>query len=1075
MPDSKALPSLAELLAASRPPVQPLANDEPTWGDTLVSGGLRFGVPIVGGIVGAGLGPIGAAAGGGLGAGLGETLAEAWEKGRGLRKDINPYQIATQSALGAIPMPGVGKGASLAKAVLGHAAQGGVMGGTATAATSLAETGELPDLGELLKGVGVGAAMSGAIGGALHKTPAPSGVPSAVPELEALRQKQAPPVAPSNPIIQKVKDGLTAAKVAYVDQFDPIRQLEKQAEKAGVRFPSMESRPSHQIDVNFGGTGGKVENLKISLEDLLHDARTQQLEQPVKDQLNLSGMQHGADVLHDRAATMLKSSDPAVQAEGADLFDKLIKGEALPEKFNVNRLAQSQQALDASLGAKKPQVDALAQKMFDINRGELDRGHQGHLITDAAYNTITSRDDKYVPLTRIMDDATGPHGTNALDLAKQKVLFGLQGSERTTEDPFNASFNRGQEMIKETGRNAMAKSIGDLPSVDPYFKQYVRTLQPGEQPGVGKGVIKYYEQGVPVHVEVPEAISQAMNLDGKNHMPGEVVLGATRGLAQKMMTTLNVPFALKNVIRDVRDTRRLSPFQAETSLVDPRTWLKGPKDLAAFAKEWADAWQSTVKQDPNYRRFLESGASYSTLQKNITPETEFAQQSKSLLGAPFRALERFNNHNEEATKLASFNRAIAAGKSDFEAAVLTRSTAGSPDFAKRGTLSPLANKLFMFFNAQVQGTARNMNSFLNDPKKVVGALASATVANAALYNYNRQFVDADGTLAYDRVNDQDKQSSWVIMLPNTYMSSNGAERHSYLKVPKGHIDRLLHNPVGQAVQAAYGEGNASAGQAALDFVGNVIPGSFNLKKGDIMGSIGRGAGSSLNPAFGVPLALMRNQDMYRNVPIESRHLQDVNVTERYGRTTSPSMIGASKMLDQAGLAEPMGLSPQKLQHAMRSIVPGIGESMLGGVDLALRDKIPLEGAEKLTQMPVIGPIARGFVGAGLDQVDSNRMGAFYDMLAKSGEALKTRALLVQRGNPREVQAFTQDPANRQLIGANQMLQAYATQLSQIRKFREQLTLKPTPDAAETLKRLGQGEHKILQGIDAMMQQLAEKR
>jgi SAM-dependent methyltransferase len=143
--------------------------------DTVVPMALRVGGAIGGGVLGSAVAPLaGTIAGGAAGAGLGETLAQGYEDWRGLRgtdapgeglfSDLNPTQIAVQTALGAVPI--VGKAGSLGKTMLSRGLQGAALGGASAVATPLAE-GETPTLGGVALGAGLGGAL-GAGGGALE-------------------------------------------------------------------------------------------------------------------------------------------------------------------------------------------------------------------------------------------------------------------------------------------------------------------------------------------------------------------------------------------------------------------------------------------------------------------------------------------------------------------------------------------------------------------------------------------------------------------------------------------------------------------------------------------------------------------------------------------------------------------------------------------------------------------------------------------------------------------------------------------------------------------------------------------
>jgi hypothetical protein len=124
---------------------------------------MRVGGAIVGGIAGLPAGPPGVMALSAGGAGLGEIAAQDYERSHGLREDLNPTQVAVQTGLGAIPM-GRAFGSTVPRIMASRSAQGGLLGGGATVATELAETGELPTAGHVALGAGLGATLGGTIG-----------------------------------------------------------------------------------------------------------------------------------------------------------------------------------------------------------------------------------------------------------------------------------------------------------------------------------------------------------------------------------------------------------------------------------------------------------------------------------------------------------------------------------------------------------------------------------------------------------------------------------------------------------------------------------------------------------------------------------------------------------------------------------------------------------------------------------------------------------------------------------------------------------------------------------------------
>lgn len=162
---------------------------EPTWADTIISGGLRvipsLGGALLGGTAGSivpGAGTLtGGAIGGATGSLLGETAAETYEKWRGLRDEYNPWQIATQGTLGAIPGFGKVPGANAtakellkyaSRAPLKNAVEGSLMNVASEFPTEWAETGGLPSAGQLAGSAVVGGLFGAGTGYVFGSRPA---------------------------------------------------------------------------------------------------------------------------------------------------------------------------------------------------------------------------------------------------------------------------------------------------------------------------------------------------------------------------------------------------------------------------------------------------------------------------------------------------------------------------------------------------------------------------------------------------------------------------------------------------------------------------------------------------------------------------------------------------------------------------------------------------------------------------------------------------------------------------------------------------------------------------------------
>jgi len=217
---------------------------------------IRVAGPIVGGLAGGALGTLAALPGPGtaagiiggqaVGAGGAEILAEWLEKNSGARTSINPWQVLTQTAIGAIPGTGpVKSGATLARALAQRAATGALLGGASTAATGYAETGRLPAARDIALGTGFGAVTGTALGGAerylgRRRVPAviaeelppvvgrvDTELPSAVSTPADLPPSSVDPVVPTLPDTRRIVGAPRPASTAMGDPItDPLKGLD---------------------------------------------------------------------------------------------------------------------------------------------------------------------------------------------------------------------------------------------------------------------------------------------------------------------------------------------------------------------------------------------------------------------------------------------------------------------------------------------------------------------------------------------------------------------------------------------------------------------------------------------------------------------------------------------------------------------------------------------------------------------------------------------------------------------------------------------------------------------------------
>jgi hypothetical protein len=613
----------------------------------------------------------------------------------------------------------------------------------------------------------------------------------------------------------------------------------------------------------------------------------------------------------------------------------------------------------------------------------------------------------------------------------------LEGSEKVNRDPFEESLSMHVEALREAARNDAAKSLWELAQKDPNgWGQMMQRVPKGYKPKAGEGVVGFYENGNLNIYRVPDFVADAANLAerGDVMLVGGALLSASRTVFQKGTTLANLAFAVPNAIRDFTDMSLLSKAGA-----------KGPLDFARMLTvEWTKSFYESLTNAPTRREFLRSGAAFSTMQKNIDPE--YFQGAKRgpggnlVRGHLIRSIEQLNNAVEEATKLTAYKRLRKQGMSVSDAAWETRNWGGSPDFGHRGAKIDSVNLLVMFFNANEKGLTRTL-SRLKDPKRLLPILAGFTLGAMALDNHNAQFTREDGSLEDDHISDTDRHNYFYIIRPEVYQTSQGELKHRVWKLPKGHVARLLFNPIQDVVRQGRSK-ELEGTQTMLDVISNVLPGQFNLQRGQIGEGLVRGTVASLNPMMREPAEQMMNFDTFRGTPIVPRRLQEVSPGEQFVPTTS---VTAREISDATGNI----VSPMRIEHGIKGFTGGLGEQFLNLADTAQGQatkvgEIELEGDERISNLPGVGPITRRFVGSIQDQVEKDMEEKFYDMAGKSRTANNDFNKIMQTEPDRAVKFGLE---NQKLIGGFSTISEAQESLSQLRNLKQRIMQdKGMPDA-----------------------------
>ena len=358
----------------------------------------------------------------------------------------------------------------------------------------------------------------------------------------------------------------------------------------------------------------------------------------------------------------------------------------------------------------------------------------------------------------------------------------------------------------------------------------IRKLGTGQEARRGFETVNYFDQGEPLRLEVGPEVAKAIK--GLNWPKTGLIAGLLQRSGAQLRfgaTTANAAFQTRNLL--FADQPRLLLMSKYGVQADPRELWQVPTD---FVHSLYSSVLGNVagKENALYRQFYESGAAGATFQDAIdrlggrVGDTVLNRSVAGVRGL-VDDVSAITRVLEETTKLMGFKRGLriegvahlppdAAAKKLEEIVTEVRNFAGSPDFARHGTVARDANMFVAFFNARIQGAVSDLGRLGGGD----GAKAArdawlrlgATAGTASAYFWYRNHA-AENAADFERVPEWEKNA--YLMMPR--YDANGAPLYStnaqgekvreYARLPKRESAKLVANLV----------------EASLDFARNKEP------------------------------------------------------------------------------------------------------------------------------------------------------------------------------------------------------------------------------------------------------------
>jgi len=431
--------------------------------------------------------------------------------------------------------------------------------------------------------------------------------------------------------------------------------------------------------------------------------------------------------------------------------------------------------------ANDKSMNAIAQKVYDMNRNRLKMIKKEGLESDQFITTLESTYDNYVPLKRIMESPSRKSTGRGYDI-KGKEVKRARGSDKKVESPLMNSILATQETIIRAEKNkvgkAMVNFIEQFPDETLYSVNGVKHSPMYDKYGDVVGMNPNYKLDDNVfHVKIDGKVKEVTLHDeglasAFKNLNAQQMSSVMQGV-QKIVrfiasvnTQYNPEFVVSNFERDLQTAMINLPDEVKANrtklMQDVFPAIKGIYKSTRDKKpnEWSKLFDE-MKSEGGTTGWLEQ-YDVSDMKKNteaMIKKYNGQYMPKDAFMDVLKYIDDINTAVENGVRLVSYKMAKDSGLSKKKSASIAKNL--TVNFNRKGELGTFLNTTYMFFNASIQGSAR-MASALKNSKRA-RYLAGAIVASSASLAYWNMQTNKD---AYNKLSDFEKDTNYIFMKPD---------------------------------------------------------------------------------------------------------------------------------------------------------------------------------------------------------------------------------------------------------------------------------------------------------------------
>lgn len=658
-------------------------------------------------------------------------------------------------------------------------------------------------------------------------------------------------IGPKQEIKGTIKEKFNELYTDWVNRFHPVESLTSSIEKTTKSNIRPEFNPKYTIKRLLGAGGVAELRHKKTLEPIFNEL----------GDVDISDFDVFLKAKRDieLAGRGIKGSDAEIAQERLD---------ALSQKYDVNNL------------------NNVADKLYAYQRQGLEKLKQAGFLSEDAISNITTKNQKYVPFQRISDELDNFLGVPSPKLQQSSSpVLKIKGSDKAIESPIESIIANTYKVEAAIAKNNVAKSIVNLANIDPKFKTLFEKTTKG-----GDNTIAVWENGKKQFYTAPDDVVKVVKGLNEENMGTLVnILSIPSRFFRQQTTGRNPAFFIPNMVRDQFD----AAINAKYGYVPFIDYMSGLghlfKDKYLGGDELVEQWYKSGGSI-----FFENMGGRKEIRKQIEDATTNKKMMQKAWESLVGGIGVLGEFSEQPTRLGVFKRALNKTKNTDIAGFESREA--TLDFARMGAKMKAANSLIPFLNVGVQGFDKMIRVAKDNPAKIAMAMSGYALLPQTMVSMYNILFDPEG---YAQVPDFEKQGNFIILDGKKDREGNP----TYIKIPKGHTQQLLTQPVDNFVSYLHGANPQSFQQMALSMLTSALP---VVGEGDNLADIGVSTLGSNTPQAIKPVAeVLMNKDTFRNKPIVDPFTEKLPPAAQFYQNTPEQYKSLGKKLN---------ISPEKLQH-----------------------------------------------------------------------------------------------------------------------------------------------------------------